>query len=335
MQSAPITALALFSPTADAIEAMAQPPGRAAAMAASLRTLADKHRPDARFSADVMRLAYLKLSGSRPGDAPPVAARRATCLEIADAIGWAHILGPRPAPASIDIGALSKVLSWWAATTLLPGDDARSVAIRETASRELAELEDAIRGLDKRAVLTGERLLAHALILVEAARVAKQEHAYLDLGQDPMDGGRDGGPVVRAALETLRGAGYTVDLDGRSGQLEIDVDTALRPVPSRREGARVDLNDTELHGEVALEVLDAYVRRLRAPIGDARRDAAALRPLVAALVQALEALPESAKVSIDVIMNAIELSADEANVVADVLIAVKPALARACGVTSF
>lgn len=333
MHTAPVSPLDLFLPTAAELQATAQPPGRAAAMAASLRSLADEHRPDARFSASVMRLAYLMLSVSRPNDEPPVAARRATCLEIADAIGRAHILGPRPPPASVDIGALSKVLSWWAAATLTPGDDARSAAIRETARRELAELEDVVSVTSER--LLGERLLAHALILVEAARVAKQEHAYLNLGQDPMEGGRDGGPVVRVALETLRAAGYTADLDGRSGQVMIEVDNALRPVKSRREGARVDLNDTELHGEVALEALDNYVRRLRTPIGDARRDAAALRPLVAVLVQALEALPESAKVSIDLIMSALELSANEANVVADVLIAVKPALARACGVTSF
>jgi hypothetical protein len=293
MQSAPITALALFSPTADAIEAMAQPPGRAAAMAASLRTLADKHRPDARFSADVMRLAYLKLSGSRPGDAPPVAARRATCLEIADAIGWAHILGPRPAPASIDIGALSKVLSWWAATTLLPGDDARSVAIRETASRELAELEDAIRGF------SWSRPCGQA-----GATSTRQADASLS----------------SAPRWTLQGAGHR----------RPDAAAATAPVCADAFACLASTSTTRNSTASCARVPDACAHR-----SEMRRDAAALRPLVAVLVQALEALPESAKVSIDVIMNAIELSADEANVVTDVLIAVKPALARACGVTSF
>lgn len=337
-QSAPISPTDLFLPAAAELQATAQPPGRGAAMASTLRAFAEQAKPDVRYSASVMRLAYLLLGQHRGDDTPPVTARRSTCLEIADAIGAAHILGPRPAPGSINGAEMSGVLSWWAFATLTPGDDARSAAIRDTARRESAELDDVIRGLGKSAPLAGQRLIDVARTEVLVARGAKRTHAYIDLGGDPMAGGRDGGPAVRAALETLREAGYTVDLDGRSGQIEIEVDTSLRPVKSRREGT-VNMPGTEdpvVRGVLALEALDNIVRRLRNPSGDARRDGATLRVLEAALINALEQFPEGpTQAPINVITAAFELDASQGAVLADILIATRRALAHAAGVDAF
>lgn len=256
----------LFTPAADVVTRTMQPQARAVAAAATLLEIALAARPDMRLDPQLMRQAYLTLSIPRSGDPPPVAARRSTCMEIADAIGAAHNLGPRPGPGDrAPIEDLARVLPWWATGVLLPGDDPRKAAIRDTAAREQRELELAVN-----------------------------------------------------------------DLDGRSGMLEITVaDRALRPVASRRERPAVD---PAVAAELALEALDSMARELRQePANITRRQA-----LEVNLHTALDRLQiETTGAIVDVITAALGLSMSEAAVVADVLISVKPALARACGLPSF
>lgn len=320
--SSTLSPIDLFTPAADVVTRTMQPQARAMATATTLLELALAARPELHLAPQLVRQAYLTLSAPRTGDTPPIAARRATCMEIADAIGAAHNLGPRPGPGTrAPVEALAAVLPWWAAAVLLPGDDPRSAAIRATAIRESAELELAIAGPSPAAILEAARRL-HT-----EAQGLGQEVAYLDLGLDPIAMGRDGGPRAAAALAFLRAEGFVVTLDGRNGQIVITV------APLAARGQRpVDQAAAGAHAELALEALDAMARELRQePPALARRQA-----LEVNLHTALERLPvEATGATVDVITAALGLSMREGAVVADVLISVKPALARACGVPTF
>jgi hypothetical protein len=208
-----ISAHTLFAPVAEQIRRTSTPTARGEAIAITIEQLALLARPELRYSPALMRQAYLTLAAHIEGEVPQVAARRQTCLEIADAIGAAHNLGPRPGPDA-HAADLAAVLSWWGVALLAPGDHPRWLSIRETAGRELSELERAIAE-DRPKAPTGPRLLEIVRAEMITARQAGQKHAHIELGV-PREPGRDGGPARQDAMATLRAEGYRVELDGRS-----------------------------------------------------------------------------------------------------------------------
>lgn len=321
MQTTMLSPIDLFTPAADVVTRTMQPQGRAVATAATLLELALAARPDMRLDPKVLRAAYIHLGTPRTGDTQPVTARRATCLEIAAAITTAHGIGSHIRPT---MESLDGVMQWWAAATIIPGDDARAAAIRDTAAREQRELELAINGPSIPEIIEAAAR-EHA-----DARAKGAEFGYLNIGIDTLRSDREGGQRGRDALAALRAEGYVVNLDGRSGLIEITVaDRVLRPVPSRRERPAVD---PAVAAELALEALDSMARELRQePANLTRRQA-----LEVNLHTALDRLHiETTGAIVDVITAALGLSMSEAAVVADVLISVKPALARACGLPTF
>lgn len=136
IMTTPMTPLTFFSPVAGHIRQTAQPPARAGAIAGSLLELAVQAEDDPAFNAGLdpahMRRAYTILGNDQPADDPLIAARRATCREIAAAIVVSH-----PHVESTHIGAAKK---WWIVAMGWKGDDPRSVAIRKTGTREYSEL---------------------------------------------------------------------------------------------------------------------------------------------------------------------------------------------------
>lgn len=329
MQTTTLSPIDLFTPTADVVTRTLQPQGRAVATAATLLELALAARPDMRLDPKVLRAAYIHLSTPRTGDTPPVAARRATCLEIAAAITTAHGIGSHIRP---HMEALGGVLQWWASAELLPGDDARSAAIRDTAARERRELDLAINGPSIPEIIEAA---AHEHA---TARAQGAEYAYLNIGIDTLHSDREGGQRGRDALAALRAEGYVVNLDGRSGMIEITVaEHAARPAARRARPAvdpavAAELALEAIDSKLALEAIDSMARELRQePANLTRRQA-----LEANLHTALDRLHiETTGAIVDVITAALGLSMSEAAVVADLLISVKPALARACGVPAF
>ena len=123
-----------------------KPEARGAAVAATLRELASL----ATTSASMLDLAvgYQHLAASRRSDAPPVAARRATCAELASLAGAADIGEDHdPAPQLAVCVDLWGELSSRIAEQVTADPDPRLSAIAATLLRESLELEAVLESL--------------------------------------------------------------------------------------------------------------------------------------------------------------------------------------------
>jgi len=122
-----------------------KPEARGAAVAATLRELASL----ATTPASMLDLAvgYQHLAAARRGDAPPVAARRVTCAELASLAGAADGENHDPTPQLATCVDLWGELSSRIAEQVAADPDPRLSAIAATLLRESLELEAALESL--------------------------------------------------------------------------------------------------------------------------------------------------------------------------------------------
>lgn len=142
-----VTARATLFHVASLVEGAFTPPGRAVAIAATLRQIGAL-AGDVCVSPGDVRVAMLIVAAERGDDSPAVAARRRTCGEIAEAID--HEPMARPSRYGDVLRAV--------ATALTDSTDPRQIAVAATATREADEISGdlAARAAAPRGAMRGE-----------------------------------------------------------------------------------------------------------------------------------------------------------------------------------
>lgn len=118
------------------------PEGRANAIRASLAQIAGILKPHEHMLLSTLAPAFAILGTPRLDDTPPIAARRATCRDLAAAfIAAEHAEGYTPPPVSHAYCWFRAQIGAWTGSA-----DPRLAAMAATAARELGELQLAERG---------------------------------------------------------------------------------------------------------------------------------------------------------------------------------------------
>lgn len=134
--STPIPTPELLQRLAEGAVDRLRPPARAEAVAETLKEISTLPALAGQTcDPDHLRDAFYVLGRPIDGEAPHVAARRKTCAELAESRplgGSLTGLGMTIAPDALAI---------WRAIKEIPGEDPRHVQMRETATRELHELQ--------------------------------------------------------------------------------------------------------------------------------------------------------------------------------------------------